>query len=730
MYEAFMKLLNMSITASVIALVIITLRLTLRKIPKKYICILWALVALRLIFPINITSSFSAFNLLSDRTDKSGQPEYFEYYKNSDQQGMFFEISVLVNDNPIDDGVNAGANNEKVYIPVVTFVWFFGVILMLIYALVSWLKLKKDTKASICREDNIYICDDIGSAFILGIVRPRIYIPSGISEEARGYVLAHEKAHIKRLDYIWKPLGYALLSIYWFNPVMWVSYIILCKDIETACDEKVIAGMNKLSLAGYSEALLISATNRRMITACPVAFGETGVKERVKNVLNYKKPAFWVVCVAVAICLIAALCLLTNPRNHAFTINVSLPSGWDYNQSEEEFSPIRNKITITLNGDAEDTMIRLMPCEAKTETAYEPVILKAGVQTSFEVEKGAWFEIGVIKDSGAETDTVYSFTVKGVDVRIAAHSIEQNCSDEKAEENAENSKEKDISTEQKNTENADNTEHDAEEKENVEVKWDSFGFDCWPVAESYIFDEWSEDAPFWRFVAPKGTEVYAVKDGTAVGGYNYDDGNYVEISLDDAHNTIIKYSHLDERYIDTPQFVSAGTTIGTVGATGRATGPFLKVEISVNYKTATVSEPCTIQKNIKYGSKTGLITAEITEDCLHNGDVIELKLVDNEGNNIWINELGTPHMGWNSYYSYKGEDRDYLIEYYPCVSQGEVSYSFKLFYFDESGNETVTEELYAYSYEEIDSFNDAVRPYMEKAELLISTINGIIAIGI
>lgn len=316
MYEVFTKLLNMSLTASILVLIVIILRCVLKNAPKKYICILWALVAIRLICPFSISSAFSAYNVLGQENVSNGQVEYFEYNGKSEKPQLTFEVPVLVNDNYDPNSMTVGTKTSGIYMPTVVYIWLLGVIVMFSYAVASYSQLHKKVKASIKKDNHIYVCDEINSPFILGIIRPRIYLPSGISEKVRENVVAHEQAHIKRLDYIWKPLGFLLLTVYWFNPVMWVAFIFLCKDIEAACDEKVISTMDKESIVRYSEALFACAVRRRMITACPIAFGETGVKGRIKNVLNYKKPTFWIICISLIACIIVAVCFLTNPQKN------------------------------------------------------------------------------------------------------------------------------------------------------------------------------------------------------------------------------------------------------------------------------------------------------------------------------------------------------------------------------------------------------------------------------
>ena len=208
----------------------------------------------------------------------------------------------------------ASVNPLYVWTYLAGWVWLIGLAAMLLYALVSYLRLRRCVRASIPLRENIYVCDEVPSPFILGIVHPRIYLPSALDEAQRGSVLSHERAHLARRDHWWKPLGFALLAVYWFNPLLWLAYTLLCRDIELACDERVLRGMDAGQVKAYSSALLACSVPRRMIAACPLAFGEVGVGARVKNALRYKKPAFWVIAASVIVCIVVAVCFLTNPR--------------------------------------------------------------------------------------------------------------------------------------------------------------------------------------------------------------------------------------------------------------------------------------------------------------------------------------------------------------------------------------------------------------------------------
>lgn len=309
MSNFFLNLVNISITASWIVLVVVLMRLILKKAPKWINCLLWAIVGLRLIMPFSLESVFS----LIPSTETIGV---------STQTGIpNVQTGLPMVDNTVNEYIGeyyyteapAVAEKSFDFLGALTIVWLVGILAMLIYSVFSYLKISKSVKASVLNKDNIYFCDNIQTPFILGIIKLRIYLPSGISAEQSEYVIRHENAHIKRKDHWWKPLGFALLTVYWFNPAMWLAYVLLCRDIELACDEKAIKDMDNDDKKGYSEALLSNSLQRRMIMACPLAFGEVGVKDRIKSVLNYKKPAFWIIAVAIVAVAVISVCFLTNP---------------------------------------------------------------------------------------------------------------------------------------------------------------------------------------------------------------------------------------------------------------------------------------------------------------------------------------------------------------------------------------------------------------------------------
>lgn len=434
MADVFYKILQMSISASWLILAIVVLRIFLKKVPRKIICFLWALVAIRLVCPFAIESRFSlipdtqgifadyenqlenagtdnvnaglpdmrgavggaldnegaavgnadmasgklnneidnaagnitagntaggnitggsvsdggiAAGNIADKNNMSGNipnisngnamavdnPDRVNNGGLNDISGGNIAGSIDNADNNLSGAATSGdqkaAAGNVGYRAILAgklgginpgrfaFIWAAGCVVLLLYAVCSYILLKRKTGAAFNNGENIYICDDIDTPFILGTLSPKIYIPSLLTEEERGYVIAHEKAHLKRLDCVWKPLGFILLAVYWFNPLSWVAYILLCRDIELACDERVIADKDIEYKKQYAMTLLNCSSPKKMVSACPLAFGEVSVKTRIKTVLNYKKPAFWLVLAAVAACVVVMVCFMTNPKSSA-----------------------------------------------------------------------------------------------------------------------------------------------------------------------------------------------------------------------------------------------------------------------------------------------------------------------------------------------------------------------------------------------------------------------------
>ena len=311
MAAVFLKLLNLGIAASWLVLAVLVLRLISKRSPKWVNVLLWGIVALRLVLPFSIESALS---LIPSAETVSPAAVQFA-------PAPTITSGVSVIDNAVNSSLSehfaavatASVNPLYGWTEIAGWVWLIGLGAMLLYALVSYLRLRRRVSVSLPIQDHIYLCDAISSPFILGVVKPHIYLPSGLDEVQRQNVLAHEQAHLARRDHWWKPLGFALLAVYWFNPVLWLAYTLLCRDIELACDERVIRTMDESAVKTYSTVLLACSMPRKAAITCPLAFGEVGIKERVRNALHYKKPAFWVVAASVAVCVVVAVCFLTDP---------------------------------------------------------------------------------------------------------------------------------------------------------------------------------------------------------------------------------------------------------------------------------------------------------------------------------------------------------------------------------------------------------------------------------
>lgn len=414
MIDVFMKILNMSLVASLLIFAVIILRFFLKKAPRKAVCFLWALVAIRLICPFALESRLSIIPNMQlinnfdgnvggitdeNKTDESESDGFIKDNFNpaessvdkttgnvlndtngvKDGEGFGNTIDINqdsiidnpeavsnIRDNTADDAQNSidgthtnqnivenqnlaesqnivkdtdgsnmnGVINEKKSISsgfVFTVVWLVGIAALLLYGIFSYIVLHKKTSVSMVMDfdmnsingknrandaymkNKVYLCDDISAPFILGVFSPRIYLPSTLKEADREYVISHEFAHLSRYDHWWKPLGYLILTLHWFNPFVWAAYILFCRDIEIACDEKVVSTADEVYKRLYAKTLLECSVRGKIITACPLAFGEVSVKERIKAVLSYKKPAFWVTIFSIIVCIGVSICFMTDP---------------------------------------------------------------------------------------------------------------------------------------------------------------------------------------------------------------------------------------------------------------------------------------------------------------------------------------------------------------------------------------------------------------------------------
>jgi len=386
MSELFLKIVNMSISASWVVIAVLTLRFCLKKAPKWVNVLLWGIVAVRMVFPFSIESVLSLIP-----SAETISPTIMMEQSPSVQTGVPALNHVI---NPVISGSftpapGASANPLQIWIPVLAGIWLFGIAALFLYSAVSYWRLRRKVCEAVILRGNIYQSEKVCSPFVLGIIRPKIYLPYHMDSREMDHVIAHEQTHICRRDHWWKPLGFLLLTIHWFNPLMWLSYVLLCRDIELACDEKVIGEMGNEQRADYTQALVTCSVGRRVIAACPLAFGEIGVKERVKSVMNYKKPAFWIVLASVIVCAVIAVCFLTNPIGFQFDVSANTIVSANHFDMRNADDPVAIEMTPAQIGELNSRLAGVKNCKRSDKYAG----LTPGYQISAQMQDGSYIRI-------------------------------------------------------------------------------------------------------------------------------------------------------------------------------------------------------------------------------------------------------------------------------------------------------------------------------------------------
>lgn len=417
MSDLFLKILNLGITASYVMAAVMLVRLIFRKkAPKKLICALWLLVGVRLVCPFSLESVLSLIP-----SAETVPPEIVSSPAPQITSGFAAFNSVV---NPVLSEAFAPIPEQsvspmQVLTEVGAWVWLAGVIAVCLYGLISYIKLKRKMSDAVLLSGNIFQSEKGESPFILGFIRPKIYLPFALSDTDRENVIAHETAHIKRKDHIIKPLAFLLLAVYWFNPLVWVSYALLCRDIELACDERVIKDLSEDNRKEYAKSLLDCAVKRKSIAACPLAFGEVGVKTRIKGVMHYKKPAFWVILITVAAIIVTSVCFLTNPKKDETKVGSTDFDSVTVYESKTDYD---GKVTLSL-----------IEASVRTESPYFTVRLRNGTDKElvfgdqFDITKDdtgksiaqgeqIFHSIGYVVKSGAECD--HTYTLDGYDLSV------------------------------------------------------------------------------------------------------------------------------------------------------------------------------------------------------------------------------------------------------------------------------------------------------------------------
>lgn len=754
MDDVFLKLVNLSISASWLILAVLVLRVVLKKAPKWVMPLLWGVVALRLVCLFSIESALSlipsAETIPSEIVTETREPVLYEQAT----------LDIVTNPTlPSAAEVPVGVSRQQAQVDfnIYSVLWLAGMAALLVHALVSAGKLKRKLATAILLRDNIYESEFVDSPFVFGVVKPNIYLPMHMDEGTAAYVIAHECAHLARRDHWWKVLGYLVLALHWFNPLVWVAYILFCRDIELACDEKVVRGLDGAARADYSQALLSCAAPKRAVAACPLAFGEGNIKTRVKSALHYKKPAFWVAAAAVLAVVIVAVCFLTNPRSERGSLVWAQKLNAADVASIELYVPAEGEARQYKKLDTEEMAqaVELINSSRgtyieKTETVYAglPVwflltmddgtvhavgsvvghyLIIDGDTFDADVENQAEWENYVLKgDSASPIDMAdrLSYALYGMTTGVY-------------------------------------TLGEAVFEDSV-----------WETSYEETFANTKSTPELWLSSA-LGTDMTGILYGTvtAARGYSYRFSEWEEIDLTVSNFDWLFRSASGEDWNGTSAAKLRRENVrawrGTRTAEDdNATAPlerYLRWD-----ELAAMDQWLLLQQKdgslyLVMGYRSGGLpysgahpyrwivrlnggATELTRADL-NGDGIEevisytgtstqepyrLRVSNQSGEELWSAELGLAHAGWSSYFLYRDSVKTALLRYEPTIYQGEASYSYELFMLSENGTTTLAENSVSFSVNsdsadswpaEARKFADEVNRLLDKSELLFSTLN-------
>lgn len=754
MDDVFLKLVNLSISASWLILAVLVLRVVLKKAPKWVMPLLWGVVALRLVCLFSIESALSlipsAETIPSEIVTETREPVLYEQAT----------LDIVTNPTlPSAAEVPVGVSRQQAQVDfnIYSVLWLASMAALLVHALVSAGKLKRKLATAILLRDNIYESEFVDSPFVFGVVKPNIYLPMHMDEGTAAYVIAHERAHLARRDHWWKVLGYLVLALHWFNPLVWVAYILFCRDIELACDEKVVKGLDGAARADYSQALLSCAAPKRAVAACPLAFGEGNIKTRVKSALHYKKPAFWVAAAAVLAVVIVAVCFLTNPRSERGSLVWAQKLNAADVASIELYVPAEGEARQYKKLDTEEMAQAVELINSSRGTYIEkPETVYAGLPV--------WFLLTM--DDG---------TVHAVGSVVGHYLIIDG-----------------------DTFDAD-VENQAE-WENYVLKGDSaspidmadrlsyalygmttgvytlgeavFEDSVWETSYEETFANTKSTPELWLSSA-LGTDMTGILYGTvtAARGYSYRFSEWEEIDLTVSNFDWLFRSASGEDWNGTSaaklRRENAHAWRGTKTADDdNATATI--TEIARQDELAAMDQWLLLQQKdgslyFVMGYRSGGLpysgahpyrwivrlnggATELTRADL-NGDGIEevisytgtstqepyrLRVSNQSGEELWSAELGLAHAGWSSYFLYRDSVKTALLCYEPTIYQGEASYSYELFMLSENGTTTLAENSVSFSVNsdsadswpaEARKFADEVNRLLDKSELLFSTLN-------
>ena len=726
MAAVFLKLLNLSISASWLVLAVLVLRLVSKRSPKWVNVLLWGIVALRLVLPFSIESALS---LIPSAETVSPAAVQFA-------PAPTITSGVSVIDNAVNPSLSehfaavptASVNPLYVWTEIAGWVWLIGLGAMLLYALVSYLRLRRRVSVSLPIRDRIYLCDAISSPFILGVVKPHIYLPSGLDEVQRRNVLAHEQAHLARRDHWWKPLGFALLAVYWFNPVLWLAYTLLCRDIELACDERVIRTMDESAVKTYSTVLLACSMPRKAVITCPLAFGEVGVKERVRNALHYKKPAFWVVAASVAVCVIVAVCFLTNPPTDTDAAGLV-----GFHREQVTYADVTDASgaqpsSVQLTAEETDAVYALLDAMQYKRLGAASAMQDCYARLYFISAAGERCEVMLSEREMLVNPITGGKTARLYELRSGSTEL------------------RDYLLECISASNA------AEEDFSISGTVFSYGGESWDLAEQspaitsllgcdavgqyvvitghggpknafyFIFD--TEIRRFSN--AFVGTHLVWQNDDLSTAVYAYG-GNILSID----GRTLAELDLAENEYVYDLVYSQDGTVLTVSIVSNEETERVVRLNLPSQNKIDNL-----------HGNASTLLTAidfdgdgteeEIFFEEVAPGQIYRI-YVEGNGSERWSAELGLAHVGWDSYFLYRDGDTSAILRYNPAMFQGFCNYDYELFSIGADGQRLLTQRSVEFDVNpdsddpwppDAQVFADEVNALLEKSTLLISTLDG------
>lgn len=726
MAAVFLKLLNLSISASWLVLAVLVLRLVSKRSPKWVNVLLWGIVALRLVLPFSIESALS---LIPSAETVSPAAVQFD-------PAPTITSGVSVIDNAVNPSLSehfaavptASVNPLYVWAYLAGWVWLIGLGAMLLYALVSYLRLRRRVSVSLPVQDHIYLCDAISSPFILGVVKPHIYLPSGLDEVQRQNVLAHEQAHLARRDHWWKPLGFALLAVYWFNPVLWLAYTLLCRDIELACDERVIRTMDESAVKTYSTVLLACSMPRKAVITCPLAFGEVGVKERVRNALHYKKPAFWVVAASVTVCVVVAVCFLTDPPTDTDAAGLV-----GFHREQVTYAD------VTDASGAQPSSVQLTAEETNAVYALLDAMQYKRLGAASAMQ-GCYARLYFISAAGERCEVMLS------EREMLVNPITGGKTARLYELRSGSAELRDYLLECISASNA------AEEDFSISGTVFSYGGESWDLAEQspaitsllgcdavgqyvvitghggpknafyFIFD--TEIRRFSN--AFVGTHLVWQNDNLSTAVYAYG-GNILSID----GRTLAELDLAENEYVYDLVYSQDGTVLTVSIVSNEETERVVRLNLPSQNKIDNL-----------HGNASTLLTAidfdgdgteeEIFFEEVAPGQIYRI-YVEGNGSERWSAELGLAHVGWDSYFLYRDGDTSAILRYNPAMFQGFCNYDYELFSIGADGQRLLTQRSVEFDVNpdsddpwppDAQVFADEVNALLEKSTLLISTLDG------